>query len=123
MLCSCNAFTDLEQIVLADTGGVDGPCDPVNQLGCKDELACVLRATDGLTPVCSDAGTTAVGAPCSDALECEAGSQCIAWPPEYSVGRVCSQVCEVQTGQGCAAAEQCVNPIGEFLDVYGFCIE
>lgn len=118
----CNAFVDLDEIRLEDSTPV--ACDPVAQAGCADRFACVFSFTGVLTPVCSaEIGSQGVGEACdSTDLACAPGLQCVNWPAELGLGRICSTICVMDSNEGCASGETCINHFGDQLETYGFCV-
>ncbi|MFU8804356.1 MAG: hypothetical protein ACNA8W_11145 [Bradymonadaceae bacterium] len=93
-------------------------CDPVLRTGCDFEIeACQLlyfpnRNQFGTVCVSRDALTmdVEVGDTCEAAADCVDDTSCVSWENPDPRRRVCSQICHLETSQGCGDDEYCVNP-------------
>ena len=101
-----------------DVPPLTGACDPVDQTGCAGNAGCELRfippPTLEFRPSCKaldQFGTGEVGDNCDpeSLTNCGPGLHCYSFLPPDPRLAVCVKMCELATGEGCAANEICTN--------------
>lgn len=101
-----------------DPGAIPGSCDPVRGTGCSSQTQiCIVTfvpSTGRFATVCENPANlnmdTQVGSPCTSVTDCVEGASCVIWEPPDPRSRVCSKICQLETGLGCSEDEFCVNP-------------
>ncbi|MFU8804355.1 MAG: hypothetical protein ACNA8W_11140 [Bradymonadaceae bacterium] len=101
-----------------DPGPTPGSCDPVRHQGCDvDTQACILTyfpATARFGTACEALSNLVMDVPaggsCTSVTDCVENTSCVTWDSPDPRSRVCSQICHLDTSEGCGEDEFCVNP-------------
>ena len=121
---------DPDRTCPGDLGTVEGECDPLQCGECEQGRTCAMQLRfDGGQPdrfvaSCvqdSELGNLSPGEECTSSGDCAGSALCVNWQSPDPRNRICSVLCDLQTGRGCEDGEFCTNPLAETLHGHGFC--
>jgi hypothetical protein len=111
-------------------GSVEGECDPLACDGCNADHTCMLRlrfdngVPDAFVASCVEDTEIGDGMPdqsCESAGDCGPRTLCVTWDAPDPRSRVCSRLCDLESGHGCPSGYFCTNPLEDTLGGLGFC--